>query len=132
MLSGLVVWLALGAGEVVWSSKVSLPQGGEVTLCTKGLLEGKTYRLVSRGRCTTKERARVRKWREAINPQGPTAFGVDFRLTVGALPPIGVDQEEHETVFTADQNDPTLHIVDHSDAQAGVRCSLTSLEIRRE
>lgn len=123
--------LTAGAGEPVWSTSVKVAPGGSKTYQAKGVKKGQWYDLVSKGGCVRRERARYKKWREKINDEPPQVMGVDFKVTIGGLERISVDHQERKSPFKADQDDPPVTIEDQSTPQAGVRCSVTELAIRR-
>ena len=132
MLS-LALALALASpGDAVFSTRVDVPVGGKQAFHAKGLKRGEWYQLVTKGTCTRRERKRYRKWRESISGgEAPQVMGVDFKVTIGGLEAISVDHEERTTPFKADRDDPDVTVEDRSTAQAGIRCAVTELSIRR-
>lgn len=127
----LAALLASGAGTPVWSGSVSVGLGDKRTLKTKGVQAGTWYRLVTQGRCdrvSTGPR-KTRRWREKVNPAGPTIFGVEFKVRVGGAGPFSVDHEARETEFKADRDDPEITIEDQSSPQPGARCRLTEVAL---
>ena len=128
----LLLLVAAGAGEPVWSTSVKVEQGGSKSWHAKGVKQGQWYELVSKGSCTRRERARNKKWREKISgDETPQVMGVDFKVTVGGLEPVSVDHQERTTRFKADRDDPEVKLEDQSTAQSGIRCTVTELAIRR-
>jgi hypothetical protein len=128
----LVLSLALASPGPVWSTSVKLEFGGKKTFHAKGVKAGEWYELVSRGTCVRQERKRYREWRKSISGDTtPQVMGVDFKVTIGGLERISIDHEERKTAFKADRDDPDVTIEDQSTAQAGVRCVVTELTIRR-
>lgn len=125
--------LALLAAEpaAVWSTSVKVPSQGTRTFHAKGVKKGVLYDLVTSGSCERHERRRYKRWRERINDDSPQVMGVDFRVTIGGLEPMPVDHEERKTSFRADRDDPDVTVEDRSTPQAGIRCTVTSLLIRR-
>lgn len=101
-------------------------------LSREGLKKGAWYELVTKGRCTRRERTRSRTWRESISGGAPPqVMGVDFRVTIGGLEASSVDHEERTTPFQADRDDPDVTVEDRSTPQAGIRGAVTELSIRR-
>jgi hypothetical protein len=128
----LALVLAQSPGPTIWSAAVKVAQGSSKTLPTSGLSKGAWYELVSKGECKRRERARTRKWRQSVSGgESPQVMGVDFKVTVGGLEPMSVDHQERVTSFKADRDNPDVKVEDRSTAQAGIRCELTELTIRR-
>jgi hypothetical protein len=128
----LALTLALASGGPAWSTSVKLEPGGKKTFHATGVKRGEWYELVTRGTCVRQERKRYREWRKSISGgTEPQVMGVDFKVTVGGLERISVDHQERTTAFKADRDDPDVTIEDQSTPQAGVRCVVTDLVIRR-
>jgi len=130
----LLLALAVAADDAatVWSTSVKVPPGGKQAFHATGVKAGERYELVSKGSCARQERRRYREWRKSINGDDPPqVMGVDFKVTIGGFERISVDHQERKTAFKADRDNPEVIVEDQSTPQAGVRCAVTSLAIRR-
>ncbi len=132
MLPALLALALSSAAGVVWSSAVKLPPGGRQVLKATGVRAGAWYALETSGTCTRPERRRSRAWRESVSGgRPPQVMGVDFKVSIDGVERISVDHQPRATRFKATRDDPELQVEDQSTPQAGVRCALTRLVIRR-
>lgn len=124
-----IISLALTATPI-WQHSAPGGVAGAFRAHIRGLKKGQWYVLATKGDCRTKERRRVRKWKERINASDPEVFGVDFVVSIEGVEPMHVDHQERTTRFRADRGDPEITIEDTSTPQAGTRCVLTHVEVR--
>ncbi len=126
-----IVSFVVAAGVDVWFTNADVGPGETKSFQTHHVEAGGRYALVTRGHCEVVSHgsARLRRWREKINPNKAPPFGVEYRVYVGELEfAVGIDEQTVE--FRANGANPVVRVEDRSGPVTSMKCKLTSVAIR--